>query len=129
MSFDLKDGFYALAIHPNDREVFTVNLNGQLLQLCALPMGWSLSPYVFQKLTDVFVNKLRDPDSTTSTGEMSKSKRRWISRRRRLSGARLLPFVDDFALFPKSFNAAMELKEVTFALLGDLRLHIHPPKG
>ena len=37
-----KDGFYALAIHPKDREAFTVNLNGQLLQLCALPMGWSL---------------------------------------------------------------------------------------
>ena len=37
--FDLKDGFYAQAIHPKDREAFTVNLNGQLLQLCALPMG------------------------------------------------------------------------------------------
>jgi hypothetical protein len=31
MSFDLKDGFYALDVHPKDREVFCVNLNGQLL--------------------------------------------------------------------------------------------------
>ncbi len=31
VSFDLKDGFYALAIHPKDREAFTINLNGQLL--------------------------------------------------------------------------------------------------
>jgi hypothetical protein len=92
-------------------------------------MGWSLSPYVFQKLTDVFVNKLRDPDSAESTGKTSKSKKRWIRRRRRLSGARLLPFVDDFALFAKSFDAAMELKEVTFSLLGDLGLNIHPTKG
>jgi hypothetical protein len=30
VSFDLKDGFYALEIHPKDREAFTVNLNGQL---------------------------------------------------------------------------------------------------
>jgi hypothetical protein len=31
ISFDLKDGFYALSIHPIDREAFTVNLYGQLL--------------------------------------------------------------------------------------------------
>ncbi len=46
VSFDLKDGFYAHAIHTKDKEVFTINLNEQLLQLCALPMGWSLSSYV-----------------------------------------------------------------------------------
>jgi hypothetical protein len=50
VSFDLKDGFYALSIHPKYREAFMVNLGGQLLQLCALPMGWSLSPYIFRKL-------------------------------------------------------------------------------
>ena len=33
VSFDLKDGFYALSIHPKDREAFTMNLDGQLLQL------------------------------------------------------------------------------------------------
>ena len=31
--FDLKDGFYALVVHPKDREAFCVNLNGQLLQI------------------------------------------------------------------------------------------------
>ncbi len=39
VSFDLKDGFYSLAIDPKDREAFTVNLDGQLLQFCGLPMG------------------------------------------------------------------------------------------
>ena len=92
-------------------------------------MGWLLSPYVFQKLTDVFVNDLRDPESTTASGKTSKSKKRWIRRRRRLTGARLLPFVDDFALFAKSSEAPMELKDVTFALLGHLGLNIHPTKG
>ena len=47
VSFDLKGGFYALSIHPRDREAFTINLDGKLLQLCVLPMGWSLSPYTF----------------------------------------------------------------------------------
>ncbi len=124
VSFDLTDGFYALFVHPKDREVFCVNLNGRLLQICALPMGWSLSPYVFHKLTDIFVNKLRDPEATSKIEKTSKSKKRWIRRRRRLTGARLLPSVDDFALFAKSFAAAMELKDVTFSLLNGLGLHM-----
>ena len=41
----------------------------------------------------------------------------------------MLPFVDDFTLFAKSFEAAMELKDVTFALLSDLGLNSHPTKG
>ncbi len=118
VSFDLKDGFYAQSIHPDDREAFTINLNGQLLQLCTLPMGWSLSTYVFQKLTDVFVNKLRDPEATATRDKTSKAKKRWIRRRRRQAGARLLLFVDDFAIFAKAFDSAMKLKVTTFALLG-----------
>jgi hypothetical protein len=92
-------------------------------------MGWSQNPYVFQKLTYVFVDKLRDPESTTLTGKKSKAKKKWTRRQRRLMGAMLLPFVDDFALFAKSFAAARELKEVTFVLLDDLGLCIHPTKG
>ena len=93
-------------------------------------MRWSPSPYVFKKLAGVFVNKLRDPKSTTACGKTSKSKKKWIRRRRRrLTGARLLPFVDDFALFAKFFEAAMELKDITFFLLGDLGMNIHPTKG
>ena len=47
VSFNLKYGFYSMAIDPKDREAFTVNLDGQLRQFCALSMGWSLSPIVF----------------------------------------------------------------------------------
>ncbi len=65
VSFDLKDGFYSLAIAPKVREAFTVNLDGQLLQFCALPMVRSLSPFIFQKLTEVFTDHLRDPESST----------------------------------------------------------------
>ncbi len=66
-SFDLKDGFYSLAIAPHIREAFAVNLDGRLSQFCALPMGWSLSPFVLQKLTEVFTEHFRDPESLTSS--------------------------------------------------------------
>ena len=32
VNFDLKDGFYSLAIAPQDKEAFTVNLDGKLLK-------------------------------------------------------------------------------------------------
>jgi len=65
VSFDLKDDFYSLEIAPQDREAFTINLDGKLLHFCALLMGWSLSTYVFQKFTEAFTNHLRDPESST----------------------------------------------------------------
>ena len=37
--------------------------------------------------------------------------------------------MDDFVIFARSFAAAMELKDITFALLGELGLSIHPTKG
>jgi hypothetical protein len=136
VSFDLKDGFYSLAIDPKDREAFTVNLDGQLLQFCALPMGWSLSPYIFQKLTEVFTDHLRDPESSTpSPGALAAAKlgpkalKRWRRRRRRLTGARLLPFVDDFAMFEEDYDKTLLLANHTFALLTSLGLKRHPTKG
>jgi hypothetical protein len=60
--FVLHDGFYAHGINPADRNYFTVNVRGQLYRLAGLPMGWSLSPFHFRKMTLTFVNFLRNPD-------------------------------------------------------------------
>ena len=127
ISFDLKDGFYSLAIAPQDREAFTVNLDGQLLQLCALPMGWSLSPFVFQKFTEGFTDYLRDPEATSTAPSTPsslgpKALKKWRRRRRVLTGARLLPFVDDFAMFCQGYDNTLKLLE-------DLGLQVHPSKG
>jgi hypothetical protein len=65
VSFDLKDGFCSLAIDSKHMEAFTVKIDGQLPRFLALPMGWRLSPFVFQKLTEVFTFHLRDPESST----------------------------------------------------------------
>jgi len=116
VSFDMKDGFFALAIAPQDREAFTINVDGQLMQLGALPMGWSLSPYTFQKLTEAFTNYLRDPERSTNSAEgllapPTKARRKWLRRRKRLTGSRSFAFVDNFALFAVGFRTNMWLKD------------------
>ena len=45
------------------------------------------------------------------------------------TGARLLPFVDDFAVFANGFDETMRRKNETFALVNSLGLSIHPTKG
>ncbi len=85
-------------------------------------MGWSLSPFVFQKLTQVFTVHLRDPESSTPSPTSQnilgpKALKRWRRRRRMLTGARLLPFVDDFALFEVSYGETLKLKVYTFTML------------
>ena len=52
-----------------------------------------------------------------------------MRRRKRLTGARLLTFVEDFALFADGFDATMLLMDKTFSLLLSLGLHIHETKG
>ena len=76
----------------------------------------------------MFVNKLRNPESIAASRNTSKSNIRWICRRRRLTGAKMFPFVNDFALFAKFFATAMGLKDVPFTLLDGIGLHIHPEK-
>jgi hypothetical protein len=85
-------------------------------------MGWSLSPFVFQKLMEVFTDHLRDPESSTSspTGQNiigPKALKRRRRRRRKFTRARLLPFVDDFALFEMSYDETLKLKVYTFTKL------------
>ena len=46
-----------------------------------------------------------------------------------LTGTRLLPFVDDFAVFANGFDETMRRKNETFALVDNLGLNIHPTKG
>jgi hypothetical protein len=110
-SFDLKDGFYALGIAPEHRKYFTFNVNGELLQYAALPMGWNGSPYVFTKFTQVLTSFLRSPkmaatrskfleNSNTSPEEAEVLRKRpgdiqgW--------GVTLLHYLDDFLIIART---------------------------
>ena len=61
-SFDLQDGFHAMAVRPSDRRFLTFQLDGVgFIQLAALPFGLSASPFVFGKLMRLFTTALRAP--------------------------------------------------------------------
>ena len=127
-SFDLQDGFYALGINPADRNYFTVNVRGQLYRLAGLPMGWSLSPFYFCKMTLTFVNFLRNPDPEAPTPPTNSSSKTYL-RRTRWRGARILPYVDDFLLFASTEAEALTLRHRLSQLLDRLGLLRHPTKG
>ena len=82
-------------------------------------MGGSLSPFTLKKITEVFVNTLRDSEATARPGRLpsisAKAKKKWLRRRLRHTGVRLLPFVDDFAVFANGFEETMRRKGETFS--------------
>eukprot|EP00873_Tetraselmis_striata_P021815 jgi/Tetstr1/442079/TSEL_003162.t1 len=128
-SFDLQDGSYALGIAEADRDYFTVDVRGQLYRLADLPMGWSLSPYYFVTLTQVFITHLRrpEPEPPSSSTQPTRSKR--YLRRTRWRGARILPYVDDFLLFSASMERALPLRQRLASLLDTVGLQRNPTKG
>jgi hypothetical protein len=107
-SFDLQDGFYALGINPTDRDYFTVNVLEQLYRLAGLPMGWSLPPFHFCKMTLTFVNFLRAPDPEHPIAPQNTCTKTYLGRTR-LRGARILPYVDDILLFASTTGRGAHL--------------------
>jgi hypothetical protein len=127
-SFDMQYGFYALGINPSDRNYFTVNVRGQLYRLAGLPMGWSLSPFYFCKVTLTFVNFLRNLDPEKHIAPTHSYPKTYL-RRTRWRGARTLPYVDDFLLFASKEEEALSLRHRLAQLLDRLGLLRHPTKG
>lgn len=54
-----------MPLHPYVRKYFTFSVNGELLQMSCLPMGWLASPAILTKVFGVVVRHLRSPASHT----------------------------------------------------------------
>eukprot|EP00873_Tetraselmis_striata_P001958 jgi/Tetstr1/422222/TSEL_013074.t1 len=129
-SFDLQDGVYALGIAEADRDYyFTVDVRGQLYMLAGLPMGWSLSPYYFVSLTQVFITHLRKPEPAPPSSSTQPTRSKRYLRRTRRRGVCILPYVDDFLLFSVSMEQALHLRQRLASLLDALGLQRNPTKG
>jgi hypothetical protein len=136
LSFDLKDGFYALGIVLKQRDFLTVNVRGQLYMLACLPMGWLLNPYNVCAFTKTFMHHLRqlypggfirNAGPPTHPDGRVHSKR--CLRHTRWRGAKTLPYVDDFLLSATTRELALALHKRVDHLLTCLGLLHHPAKG
>jgi hypothetical protein len=96
-SFDLKDGYHCMAIHPQLRRYFTFHMDGEFFQCATLPMGWLNSPFVFTKVMRPMVAYLRSPAARVRQRAMPAQ--RPVSTgpcELRTVGLRVLPYLDDF---------------------------------
>ena len=135
-SIDLQDGFYAMGLVPEDRVYMTFEIpqpladscgfKNTLVQLCGLPMGWTLSPYYFVKMMEPVFRYLRSP-MFSDRNSHQRYRRHVLHLRRR--GCRLLPFMDDILFLCSSRAVALELREQVVDLLERVGLSRNPKKG
>jgi ribonuclease HI len=121
-SFDLKDGYHAVGIHPRDRKYFTFVVAGVgTFQYCALNFGWNASPYVFVKVMRTLVRLLRSP--VTGVGDSESPDDHMVK------GMRLLPYMDDFLGLACSREAALAARDYAESVLHALGLSRNAEKG
>lgn len=63
---DLKDAYYSIPIHSEDRKFFRFYFDGILYEFCALPQGYTDSPRLFTKTLKVPLARLRSLGYTNS---------------------------------------------------------------
>lgn len=56
---DLKDAYYSVSIHKDFRKYLCFQFDGKVYQFTVLPFGLSVAPYLFTKLMNPLVSKLR----------------------------------------------------------------------
>ena len=126
-SFDLEDGYYAVAIHEDDRKYFSVEVDGETFQFVGLPMGWTLSPYIFCKTMRTLVQELRAPEAPKAHVVRRGGRKRLKNLDKR--GMRVLPYVDDFLVLARTRREALRFRARTEKVLSHLGLRRNPKKG
>ena len=104
-SIDLKDAYYSVAIHPDDRKYLRFMWNNQLFEYTCLPNGLSCAPRVFTKMLKPIFSLLR------SQGFVS------------------VYYLDDILLFRNSPQDCVENVNVTLAILRRLGFFINYSKS
>jgi Reverse transcriptase (RNA-dependent DNA polymerase) len=117
-AFDLQDGYFHLAIHPDYQKYFGFRVNGKGYRMVGLPFGWSGSPQAFMRLTRSVGSMLNSASSFYWQGQRFSSK----PIRHRI-------LIDDFLLMFENMQNAVQGVEYTRALLGYLGLGVNEQKS
>jgi hypothetical protein len=105
-SWDLKKGYFNVAIHPDHQKLFCFDFEGQRYQFKCLVMGLSLAPLFFTKIMSVLVQMART----------------W--------GIQMLVYLDDLLTRGPSFETALQDHQCFGNLLLQMAgFLIHPVKS
>jgi len=118
-SFDLKDGYFHMYIHPDYQKYFGFRVNGVNYVHMALPFGWSGSPAWFMRLSRQVGAWMACPP-TFSVGGTSFGFKHAIRHR---------VLLDDFLLMFRAADDAEGAVRYTQALLGFLGLEANEQKS
>jgi hypothetical protein len=128
ISFDISDAFYHVSVRPADRRWMRCIIDGEVLQMAGLPMGWTNSPYYLTKCLRPLVGALRGGGDQAALRETPVEGQRGVRPKGRLRRARVLAYLDDFLLLYSSAAEAEEGARYVKALLGRLGLHFQERK-
>ena len=117
-SFDLLNGYMAIGIHPDYWQYFGFRINGQEYCWTFIPFGWGASPALFQSMSTVLVQFLKDPLPVHYNGQLLS-----------VSPIRARAFLDDFLLIFSTLCEAVLGVQYVKGLLMALGLQWHDEKS
>jgi ribonuclease HI len=130
VSFDVSDAFYHVPIKEEHRKYFRFLIDGEIMQLNTLPMGWTNSPFYLTKIFRTLVKAIRSGDDKMVTGEVKQESRAQegprgerVGVRPIRRGARCLVYLDDFLMLFATKEDAEAGSVRARALLERLGLH------
>jgi hypothetical protein len=104
-SWDLEQGYYQLKIHPNSRKWLGVYWKGKWLVFNVLPLGVSLSPWLFSKV-------------------MKQVLKVW-----RKKGIRVVGYIDDFLVMARTKEECLHHRLIIDTMMKQLGMRREPSKG
>ena len=104
-SIDLKDSYYSVPVHENDKKYLKFIWNNNVYQFCALPQGLSTSPRVFTKILKPVYSTLR------KCGHIN------------------VPYIDDSLLIGRTYQDCENNVKDTISLVDSLGFTVHPVKS
>jgi hypothetical protein len=146
-SFDLRDGYFHIAVHPEHRRYMTFAVPPppgarpgaapRYFRAAACPFGWSSSPLIFTKVMRVLCRMLRSPRAPTlerlrlrtASGRRYALRVMRASREPHVQGMRMLLYVDDGLCIAHSRQAALRCRSRVTYVLALLGISRHPDKG
>ena len=128
IAWDIKDGYYAVAIAEADQRYFAFQAFGETYEMRGLPMGWSASPYIFHRFSQTVTKYLRAPALATQRGRRAREEK-VEDLTEAPQGVACVHYLDDMLAWEPTRRGAEQLATRVRELLSDLGLMLHEAKS